>query len=73
MAEEVMWTGSRTCDFCNNVIKDILIDGKTTYPGGPWATMCEKCHSKFGYPQFGIGIGQKYKKNDKDEFVKIEG
>lgn len=67
----VKWFGSEHCDFCHKEITDILIDGKTTT--GSWATMCESCHSIHGYPEFGPGIGQKYKRFPNDDFVKIEG
>ncbi len=69
--EEVKWMGSKTCDFCHKDIDDILIDGKTRI--GPWAVMCSNCHIRFGYPTFGKGIGQKYKKNSDGDFIKIEG
>lgn len=69
--KNVIWSSSRTCDFCHREINDILIDGKTKE--GPWATMCTECHSLYGYNKFGTGIGQKYKKNSENQFVKIEG
>ena len=69
--KEVVWTGSKTCDFCHKEISDILIDGKTMM--GPWATMCPSCHRFYGYKRFGTGIGQKYKKNSDGKFIKIEG
>lgn len=69
--KEVKWMGSKVCDFCHKDIDDILIDGKTMM--GPWAVMCEECHSIHGYPTFATGIGQKYKKNSEGDFVKIEG
>lgn len=59
------------CDFCNTVINDEFVDGKSA--GGPWACMCINCHSLFGIG-LGTGKGQKYHKhNASDNFVKVEG
>lgn len=71
MKREKEWLGSKKCDFCNTIINDILIDGKTT--DGYWATMCKKCHKIHGIGKFGIGCGQKYEKNSENRFIKIEG
>jgi hypothetical protein len=40
-----------TCDICN--VRPAAIDGKTVH--GPWAFMCDPCHSKIGV---GLGLGQ---------------
>lgn len=70
--KQVEWCGSKKCDFCEKEIHGILIDGVTKH-NGCWATMCEPCHKKHGYPKFGMGIGQKYKENKEGKFLKIEG
>lgn len=67
----VEWTSSRICDFCGDTIHGVLIDGKTNL--GPWATMCETCHKKYGYQTFGCGIGQKYTESPEGKFIKTEG
>lgn len=71
MAKEVEWLSSNKCDYCGKEIDDILIDGRTKT--GPWATMCKSCHKKYGVNKFGVGFGQKYKKNSEGKFIKIEG
>ena len=63
------WLGSRTCDFCNKEITDILYDGKTCF--GPWATMCSACWAENGVG-LGTGRGQKYEMHD-GKFIKVEG
>ncbi|KKL72817.1 hypothetical protein LCGC14_2081130 [marine sediment metagenome] len=45
------------CQLCDQYLKDIFIDGKTSR--GPWVIMCAGCHSMEGVG-LGIGKGQKY-------------
>ena len=45
------------CDGCGDILETYFIDGKTIF--GPWAIMCENCHTTHGVG-LGIGLGQKY-------------
>ena len=67
---ERYWHGSTVCDFCQEEIKSVLIDGRTQL--GPWATMCEQDWREHGCGQLGTGSGQKYEERDIG-FVKVEG
>lgn len=63
------WNGAvpKICTGCGDSLKDIFIDGKTIF--GPWAIMCENCHTTHG-AGLGLGRGQKY---DIKTLEKIEG
>lgn len=68
MKEKVKWMSAVTvCDLCGKPFGKYFIDGKTIL--GPWALMCETCHTTFGYG-LGIGNGQKYDTKTK---VKVGG
>lgn len=61
---QVFWQGAAdTCDFCEKPIATIvgtkIVDGRTR--GGPWALMCEPCHTKHGVGT-GTGHGQVYQR-----------
>jgi hypothetical protein len=58
------------CDVCGLKKPFYLIDGRTIY--GSWTLMCESCHVLFGVG-LGTGKGQKYKRNDKEDYIKIGG
>ena len=45
------------CDGCGETLEGVFIDGKTIF--GPWAIMCENCHTTHGVG-LGLGKGQKY-------------
>lgn len=53
------WKGKvpERCDGCDDILEGTFIDGKTVF--GPWATMCENCHTTHGVG-LGLGKGQKY-------------
>ena len=59
----------KQCDLCNKQIQNEFVDGKTQM--GPWANMCQPCHTKYGVG-LGTGRGQKYKKVGED-FEKVAG
>lgn len=63
------WMGSKpkACQICGLLLKEVFIDGRIK--AGPWAIMCEDCHSKMG-AGLGTGSGQKY---DLDSLEKLEG
>lgn len=65
------WLGSapEKCDLCGAKITETFIDGRTVM--GPWAKMCNNCHTMFGVG-LGTGFGQRYKKNGTD-WIKTEG
>lgn len=67
MTKRWMSTMPERCDICHNSLKSKpFVDGRTA--GGPWATMCEQCHKRYGVG-LGTGKGQKYNA----EGIKIEG
>lgn len=66
------WIGEppSACQICHSPITDEFIDGRTHL--GSWAFMCHDCHVIMGVG-LGTGRGQLYKKNDKNEWEKIDG
>lgn len=60
----------KTCDICNKPFGTFMYDAKTVY--GPWACMCETCFNTVGVG-LGTGLGQQYKKNDQEQWVKVAG
>lgn len=64
------WLGSDVCDICHAKIVTVLYDAKTVY--GPWATMCPRCWKDNTYQRLGVGLGQKYVKNEDGDFIKEE-
>ena len=66
------WLGKvgKKDDF-GDTISDEIIDGKTK--DGPWGLMTPKSWKKNGVGKFGTGFGQKYKKQDNNKWLKIEG
>jgi len=62
--------GPTKCDLCARPIIDVFIDGKTSL--GPWGYLCPICHAKAGCG-LGTGKGQKYQRNSKGLFEKVEG
>ena len=64
-----IWMGSTKCDICGCDITTELVDGMTNM--GPWAVMCPKCHRIHGVG-LGAGRGQKYRRDESGDFVKVE-
>lgn len=66
------WLGSQPqlCDICHGKIGEFFIDGKTVE--GPWGMLCTHCHAEHGVG-LGTGRGQLYERNDKCEYIKVEG
>lgn len=60
----------KECDVCHKPFGTFMYDAKTAY--GPWANMCEDCFNTVGVG-LGTGLGQQYKKNDSDDWVKVAG
>jgi len=61
----------KVCDVCHKPFtENIMFDGKTVY--GPWANMCMSCFNDIGVG-LGTGLGQQYKKNEANDWVKIAG
>jgi len=52
------------CEVCGKPFGKYFIDGK--HISGPWALMCEKCHSTQGCG-LGMGSGQKYSTATKEK------
>ena len=50
---------------------EIIYDAATFQ--GPWATMTEQSWKKHGRGSLGLGLGQKYRRNDAGELHKVEG
>lgn len=72
MKAKKFWTGSAPhhCDVCSEDISTVFIDGK--WMGRAWANMCPMCHQGSG-GQLGLGIGQKYEKQDDGRWLKTGG
>lgn len=71
---EKYWMGTppETCDTCEAAIDLEFIDGATKM--GPWAHMCPTCFILGpGLNKLGLGIGQRYQKQDDGRFKKIGG
>lgn len=65
------WCGEvGNCDICCKPITESFVDGKTRM--GPWAKMCHRCVMTHGVG-LGLGRGQRYTKNAKGVFEKVEG
>lgn len=60
----------KVCDVCHKPFGIFMYDAKTCY--GPWANMCETCFNTIGVG-LGTGLGQQYKKNDQEQWVKVTG
>lgn len=61
------------CDICGAGTRrpgSRIVDGKTVH--GPWAWMCEKCHSEVGVG-FGTGKGQLFERSVTGELTKLKG
>ncbi|MCA2510528.1 MAG: hypothetical protein IM561_09110 [Microcystis sp. M60BS1] len=58
-------------DDFGDLIKDIIIDGRTTQ--GPWALMTPKSWEKHTFQRFGVGYAQKYEKQSDGKWLKTEG
>lgn len=71
MVSKKIWFGTPPvqCDVCERSIKNEFIDGATK--GGPWACMCQQCHSALG-TGLGTNRGQRYE-FEAGEWVKVEG
>ena len=77
MSEQKFWMGDdpdvcgdAKCDICHHIVTDVFVDGVTKM--GPWAIMCESCHSNNGLP-LGTGRGQKYVRQPDKRWLKVEG
>lgn len=57
-------------DDFGDTIEDIIIDGKTEQ--GPWALMTPKSFEENGV-NLGLGLGQKYQKQEDGKWLKIDG
>mgnify|MGYP003388125620 CR=1 FL=1 len=68
---EKVWIGYvPTKDDFDDIIIDEFIDGKTRM--GPWAIMSPSNFSLYG-AGLGTGLGQRYKKQDNGNWLKVEG
>lgn len=59
------------CQLCHLPLGDKFVDGRLSFPSGPWAIMCVDCFKERG-AGLGTGVGQKYEREG-DEFVKTAG
>lgn len=64
----------RADDFGNvftNKPGEVVYDAKTVH--GPWATMTQAAFDMYGTGKLGLGLGQKYVRNECGELHKVEG
>lgn len=59
------------CDFCEAKDAPEYVDGQTKR--GPWALMCPLCYARHGIGQLGLGLGQRYAKQESGAYIKVEG
>lgn len=73
MQKQVFWAGVIShCDVCRTPFDKVFYDAKTV--GGPWACMCPSCQTLGpGIGKTGLGIGQKYEKQEDGRWLKTEG
>jgi hypothetical protein len=74
MKTQKFWTGSAPhhCDICGEILSTAFVDGK--WQGRAWANMCVECHGgSQGGGQLGLGIGQKYEKQEDGRWLKTGG
>jgi len=70
--KEVYWLSPlNDVDDFGDKFTDTMIDGKTNM--GPWANMTPRSWAKHGVGQFGVGLGQLYKKQPDGRWLKIKG
>ena len=71
--KQVFWQGRPKCDVCRKNLESsqFIYDAKTIF--GPWALMCEDCFKEQTNGKLGLGIGQKYKRQEDGRFLKVEG
>lgn len=65
-----IWMGSTKCDVCGSGDLNVIYDARTRM--GCWATLCDSCYKRYGVG-LETGNGQKYIKNSKNQFEKVEG
>lgn len=71
MAKAVYWLSHvGACEICDQPLTTLMVDGKTNW--GPWALMCVPCHTVHG-GKLGLGIGQKYEKQQDGRWLKVAG
>ena len=60
------------CDICRQKLKDTFFDAPTGM--GSWANMCMPCWTKYRRsPKLGVGMGQQYRQQDDQRWLKIAG
>lgn len=70
--KKVYWLGNLgPTDNYGSKYGNIMYDAKTKF--GYWANMSEDSWKEFGIGKLGIGLGQKYEKQDNGRWLKIEG
>lgn len=72
MTRQVYWQSPvGSCDDFEDVIVDEIIDGKTRF--GPWALMTPRSFAIYGLGRYGLGVAQRYRKQDDGRWLKVEG
>lgn len=69
MAKHWLGVTPIVCDFCEEDVKTVFVDGRTN---AGWAHMCLHCHDSRGFG-LGVGKGQKYRKQEDGRWLKVEG
>lgn len=66
------WMGSKPtkCNICHKPISDVMYDAKTRM--GPWGILDQDCFDTYGVG-LGTGLGQKYRRQVDDSFLKVGG
>jgi len=73
MNKVLKWSGTwpANCDLCGKALKEgaFFIDGRTKL--GPWALMCNLCHTISGVG-LGLGKGQLYESKTLEKILDIQ-
>ena len=66
------WVGRTQCDICKRKDPPELYDAKTSR--GTWALMCDFCWILLAQSlNLGVGIGQKYERQEDGRYLKTGG
>lgn len=73
MAEKIFWLSDvKELDDFGNTIDNEFVDG-AMFRGGPWAIFTPAAYDVVGLGEFGLGLGQKFRKQADGRWLKVEG